>query len=188
MSFSRRGGFRPNWILQYGARVSCSGRRGRRRVRVSQCYALRVEDVYTELVRQGVDLDPGWCRKVRITLGSRVFKIPLECRANRIWRIGRPFFQCPRCQYRCTRLYMPDVEDVGLECRRCWGLSYQSQQRNYKDRVPRGLLAEGFEITHRMWAYMDADNVRDERRAQSRERQGRASSTVRGAPIAQPTP
>ena len=111
MSSSRRGGFRPNWILQYGARVSCSGRRGRRRVRVSQCYALRVEDVYTELVRQGVDLDPGWCRKVRITLGSRVFQISLECRANRIWRIGRPFFQCPRCQ-------VPMHAAVHARCRR----------------------------------------------------------------------
>ena len=52
-------------------------------------------------------------------------------RPNAVWRFGRVFLECPRCNSRVTRLYVPTSE-AWLACRRCWGLSYPSQKQTYK--------------------------------------------------------
>jgi hypothetical protein len=67
------------------------------------------------------------------------FDIAAEVRPNAVWRRGRLFLRCPACQRRATRLYVPR-EDLPPRCRRCWGLSYQSQSWSYKPTGPLGAL------------------------------------------------
>jgi hypothetical protein len=76
-----------------------------------------------------------------------------EVRQNAVWRRGRVFLRCPRCQRCCTRLYLP-LETLWLACRRCWGLTYVSRQlQNYKDSFwGRGTIARMFGTTQRDWA------------------------------------
>jgi hypothetical protein len=51
---------------------------------------------------------------------------------NAVWRFGRLFLRCPRCDRLATRIYVPTAESWAA-CRQCWGLTYESrQQRNYK--------------------------------------------------------
>jgi hypothetical protein len=136
----RRGGRRP-WQMPSDVPVfSSSSRRGRRRARVGQCVAiLTAELVYDKLLRDGETFGPGY----RETLSWRPhgdpgprWDIKAEVLANAVWRRGRLFLRCPNCEQRATRLYVPVV---GLEpcCRRCWGLSYESQSWSYK---PTGFL------------------------------------------------
>jgi hypothetical protein len=81
------------------------------------------------------------------------------------------FLKCARCERRCTRLYLP-LATSSLACRRCWGLSYTSQQRyNYKDGLwGRGVLALMLGITQREWALGLTDERRSERRQLACER------------------
>jgi hypothetical protein len=112
-----------------------SGRWGPRRARVGQCAAIvAAELVYGKLVCDGTKFGPGW----RAMLSwkphgdtGRSWDIKAEVLANAVWRRGRLFLRCPHCDQRATRLYVPVV---GLEprCRRCWGLSYESQSWSYK--------------------------------------------------------
>ena len=153
--------------------VIASGRWGRRRVRVTECYAvLRAEDAYTTVLRDcGGQATLGRRVTVECSISGRDMTAVCEVRANAIWRGGRLFYRCPRCDRRCTRLYLP-LADSRLACRRCWGLTYNARTlANYKD-TPwgRGALARMFGTTQRDWAYDATDGRRKSRRAASRRR------------------
>lgn len=112
-----------------------SGRWGPKRVRVTQCWAvLKAEDVYTGLLRANASRtrpgERGWCDWE--LSGREPIRVAWELRPNAVWRFGRVFLTCPRCQGRATRIYLPTGQ-AAAACRRCWGLSYTSrQERNYK--------------------------------------------------------
>jgi hypothetical protein len=113
-----------------------SGRWGPRRVLVSECRAVvRAEDIYTDLLRKGAArMKPGASGSVSWSLPGRPgpFSAEWEIRANAVWRFGRVFLRCPRCQRLATRIYVPRA-DAWAACRRCWGFSYESrQQRTYR--------------------------------------------------------
>ena len=158
-----RGGRRRRWIAPADAAVWCpSGRWGRRRTRVTECWAVfRAEDVYTLLLRGPEPVEAGGHGEVTWTPGERSFTAAFEIRANRVWRHGRVFLQCPRCSRRATRLYVPTATSWAA-CRRCWGLTYQSRtQNNYKDGGGVfGLVGMG----HRFMAHIQTEHARDRRR------------------------
>ncbi len=136
-STQMRGGRRPRRYIVPGAVpvwVS-SGRWGPRRARVEQCVAaLAAELVYDDLIRAGTALTPGWCAVRRWTPkdgSGRTWEISIEVVANAVWRCGRLFLRCPNCDRWATRLYVP-AEGLEPRCRRCWGLSYESQSWSYK--------------------------------------------------------
>ena len=166
----RRGGRRLRWINTSDAAVSCpSGRWGRRRTRVTECWAvLRAEDVYTSLLRGPEPVAAGEHGEVAWTLGERSFTVAFEIRANRVWRHGRVFLRCPQCSRRATRLYVPTAT-AWAACRRCWGLTYQSRtQNNYKDGGGGMFAIVG--MGHRFMAHMQTEHERDRRWEASIER------------------
>jgi hypothetical protein len=129
-----RGGRRPRRYVigdQVPVWVS-SGRWGPRRVRVEQCVTLTAEIVYHQALCAREPIGPG----SRLTLtwrphdSSFSWQIDAEVIPNAVWRCGRLFLRCCGCRSRATRLYVPLA---GLEprCRRCWGLSYESQSWSY---------------------------------------------------------
>ena len=130
-----RGGARRRYIEPgIDADVWCrSGRWGCRRTRVSECWALvSAENVYTEAIRaNAVETCPGARGEATFRAAGREFGFAWEVRANAVWRFGRLFLHCPRCERRATRLYVPTA-DAWLACRRCWGLSYSSQKNSYR--------------------------------------------------------
>src|SRR5262245_6882424 len=132
MLISRRRWITPN----RDARVWSAGRWGPRRVRVSQCFAtLRAEEWYTAFLKENADgVRPGARGHGICTLpGGAKVRASWEIQANAVWRNGRVFFRCQSCSRRCTRLYLP-LRGLSPACRRCWGLTYDSQARlNYKD-------------------------------------------------------
>ena len=140
--------------------------RGSRRLRVSECWAtLRAEGVYAELLRAGTVLRPGDRAKLELLVPietddrcSTPWYVTAESLANPLWLKGRLFLRCLRCDGRCSRLYVPRPS-LQPRCRRCWGLSYQSQTWNYKgsewDRLP---------------CYVTTDNARQDRRRDARSR------------------
>src|SRR5262249_8465255 len=65
--------------------------------------------------------------------------VEAELRANAVWRRGRLFLRCPKCERRATRLYVR-VENLEPRCRRCWGLAYESQSWCYKATGPLAFL------------------------------------------------
>lgn len=155
------------------AAVHCpDGRWGPRRTRVDECHAtLCAEDLYTELVAADTHLRPGWRGQVQMSVSGRSFMLRAEVRSNAIWRAGRVFYLCPRCSRRCSRLYLPTKDATVVWCRLCWGLSYESRQRSYKDDfVPGGAL---FGLTYRMCASNQTELEKVERSRMSRERQQR---------------
>jgi hypothetical protein len=114
-----------------------AGRWGPRRVRVSECAVVCAEDVYTGLLDDNpAALRPGASGAVARTVGGCDLALAWDCRPNAVWRFGRVFLHCPRCERRATRLYLPTAT-AELACRRCLGLTYESQQRrNYKGGAP----------------------------------------------------
>lgn len=166
------GELRRRYIRPQDAAVSCpDGRWGRRRVRVSECWAVvQAEEVYTQLVLRGRCV-PGWSARLQVTFkdeADRSFRV--EVRPNAVWRRGRVFFECDRCRRRCTRLHLP-LPDAPLACRRCYGLTFWSRTcLNYKDRVPRVAARFGFDVSHRDFAYGETDRERERRRDRARER------------------
>ena len=94
---------------------------------------LAAELVYHRKILEGSDFGRG----VRVTIrwrpdgSSETWVIDAEVRPNAVWKRGRLFLRCPTCQRRATRVYVP-VPDQEPRCRRCWGLSYQSQTWTYK--------------------------------------------------------
>jgi hypothetical protein len=134
----RRGGRRARRYIVPGVVpvwVS-TGRWGPRRARVEQCVTLRAELVYDQMIRDKETFGPG----SRATLtwtpyrSDKPWDIRAEILANSVWRCGRIFLRCPRCERRATRLYVP-VVNVEPRCRRCWGLSYESQSWSYRPRA-----------------------------------------------------
>jgi hypothetical protein len=182
-----RGGRRPRFAPSYALRVYASGRRGIRRVRVTECWSmLKAEDVYTALLRDDASgTGPGARGAFRCTVQGREFIASWEVVANAVWRRGRVFLRCPRCSLRCTRLYLP-LETSSPACRCCWGLTYWSRtQSNYKDSLwGRGEIARMFGTSQRDWAYDRTDEARNERRERSHARwedRKRATSRRRAA-------
>ena len=114
--------------------VWCQGGRwGPRRVRVGQCLVLRAEDVYHRLILQGMGPGPdrrGTAHLVVPNCPSGGWTAAFEVRPHPIWRRGRVFFRCASCGRLATRMYLPPGGG-GLRCRRCWGLSYESQKWSY---------------------------------------------------------
>ena len=166
----RRGGRRRRWIHRDDAAVSCPGGRwGRRRLRVSQCWAmLRAEDLYTALLADNAAaVAPGARGAMVFTLGDREVTASWEIRQNAVWRRGRVFLCCPQCALRCTRLYMP-TEDCWLRCRSCWGLTYTSRQQNYKDTLLGGLGA--LALSHRTFTLLNTQAERERRAERAAER------------------
>jgi hypothetical protein len=150
--------------------VWCSGRWGRRRVRVNECWlTVRAEDLYSQMLGHN-RIAPGARGATVFSLEGRELSVGWEVRQNAVWRSGRVFLVCPRCSRRCTRAYVP-TETARLACRRCWGLTYESRALNYKD-TPwrRGYLARAFGTTQREWALMTTAEWRQERREASRRR------------------
>ena len=124
----------PGWVS--GARW------GPRRARVGDCPAtLAAELVYGQLVCDGMTFAPGWRATLLWTPHGHAgpsWPIRAEVLPNAVWRRGRLFLRCPGCEQRATRLYVP-VVGLDPRCRRCWGLSYESQSWSYKgtwDRLP----------------------------------------------------
>lgn len=130
----RRGGRRPRFMPSGEPVSSSSYRWGRRRARVGQCAAiLGAEFVYGQLICEGQAFGPGFRATFAWTPagGSGAsWDIAVEVLANAVWRRGRLFFRCGHCRRRATRLYIP-VARLEPRCRRCWGLSYESQSWSY---------------------------------------------------------
>jgi hypothetical protein len=139
--------------------VYVEGRWGRRRVCVTECAAtLTSEDVYSFFSESGLALRPGVRGRLRFTVAGMGEPIDFEVRPNLVWRRGRVFLRCTHCRRRCTRLYMPCLEDP-LRCRQCWRLTYESaQSHNYRGS---GLFSS------RMASVMNTFYRREERRSQS---------------------
>jgi hypothetical protein len=170
-----RGGRRRRSIRpEHGARVNCPGGRwGPRRVRTGECCAvLKAEDVYTALLADdAARLRPGSRGTGTISVAGRNHTAWWEVRSNAVWRRGRVFLLCGRCDRRCTRLYLP-LETSWLACRRCWGLTYGSRTlANYKS-TPwgRGRFSGLFGTTQRDWALLHTEERRQERSEASRQR------------------
>lgn len=169
-----RGGRRPRRIDRSHVAVCCPGGRwGPRRTRVTECYAiLKAEDVYTSLLKDSTKTAaPGAHGTASYTLEGRTFTASWEVRQNAVWRRGRVFLRCSRCERRCTRLYLP-LATSWLACRRCWGLTYASRTLyNYKDSLwGRGRIARMFGTSQRQWAYQWTADRQQKWRARSRER------------------
>ena len=94
------------------------------------------------LLRWGEPLSGGACGRLKWKIDGETHAFHWESRANAVWRHGRVFLRCNGCSRLATRLYLPDP-DTFLACRRCWGLTYESQtKRNYKEARPGGLSAQ----------------------------------------------
>jgi hypothetical protein len=108
------------------------GRRGRRRARVEECFAvLRAEDVYRALLDQSPEgLRPAGRGTVTWPVQDRHHVIAWCSRRNAIWRRGRVFLDCPRCGRRVARVYVTRAGQQAA-CRTCWGLSYDSRAHHY---------------------------------------------------------
>lgn len=168
-----RGGRRSLVARWSGAHVYGHGPRGRRRVRVTECWAvLRAEDVYTALLRDDPSrVTPGAEGTAIYRVNGRDLNASWEVRQNAVWRRGRVFLRCQRCLLRCTRLYIP-LEECSPACRQCWGLTYESRTRqNYKKSLwGRGWIARMFGTSQRDWAFSMTGERRLRRQTQSRER------------------
>lgn len=127
---------------------------------------------YTALLRDDVErVKPGARGEANVTVQKRKLTASWEIRPNKVWRNGRVFLICPRCERRCTRLYLPVVTSW-LACRTCWGLTYASRTlQNYKDSpYGRGRFARLFPTTQRDWALMTTSEKRTKAMAASQTR------------------
>ena len=113
-----------------------AGRWGARRVRTDECACvLRAEELYARLLKDDRADGPGAEGRVEVSIPAegrlRHWDLAWHLRPNRVWSRGRLFFRCPRCSCPAARLYAP-VTELRPECRRCWGLTYESRaRRNY---------------------------------------------------------
>lgn len=160
--------------MAINAPVTCMGRRGRKRVRVNQCLeVLCAEDLYSDLLSDRTkQVGPGSRGTVECRVGGSVHTANWEVRANAVWTFGRVFFFCPRCQRRCSRLYVPCASFWPFACRTCCGLTYTSQsQLNYKNSLwGRGQFARMWGMSQRDYAYEITSELRSNRRKRSRVR------------------
>lgn len=157
-------------VTRDALRVYCSARWGRRRVRVTECaFVLRAEALYDQMLREGHPPAPGGRGQAFVTVAGRSLAADWTAVANRLWVYGRVFLRCPRCGDRVARLYLPTLRSPGLECRRCWGLTYHSRTHGNYHRYGGGLLA-AFGCSPAEW---ERDGTRERRQA------AKASARVR---------
>jgi hypothetical protein len=152
-------------------RVKVRGRFGCRRVLVDECcHVFRVEDLYHQIIRERRTNPPGTRGYVdAVVKCGPEWRLAFVWTRNRIWTLGRPFYVCPRCNCRATRLYVPSVQ-LRPECRRCWGLTYASRARtNYKRRAF-GFMMRVMGMSASEWARMDTAERRQNSRAVARAR------------------
>jgi hypothetical protein len=140
-----------------------TGRWGRRRVRVEQCWAVvRTEDLYGRMLHSDLKAGSSAGVEVHVALQNSnlvsAWHLTVELVPNRIWRIGRLFLLCPRCSRRATRLYVPLSGDEP-KCRCCWGLNYESQSWSYHG-----------DWWQRLSCYSTSDNKREAARRAARKR------------------
>ena len=107
-------------------------------------------------------------------LPDRSLSVAWELRENAVWRFGRAFLRCPRCERLATRIYVPS-EAAWAACRRCWGRTYESRQQcNYN--TGSSLLSLNFGPVA-YWYTLDARRKRaeasEERYAERRKILGR---------------
>ena len=127
---------------------------------------LTSEQLYTQLLRDGVrHVRPGRRGDAKWTVGTSVLWVAFELRANAVWKFGRVFLRCPTCCRLVTRIYVPTTA-APAQCRLCWGLTYESRQRNYKDS---GLFAIAG-LTLRWFAQSETLREREGRAEAARER------------------
>lgn len=163
-------------------RVSCAGRWGPRRARVTECWAvLTAETVYTALLRDDPSkMKPGTSGELAWSLAGARRSVEWELRPNVVWRFGRLFLRCPECERRATRLYLPR-EDSSFACRRCWGLTYETRQQwNYR-RSSSPLDWFGLSVNE-----ATTRSVRESRRRASAERYEERQQILRSAVYSQP--
>jgi hypothetical protein len=102
------------------------------------------------------------CGELTWRVGERIHSVQWELRANAVWRFGRVFFRCVVCGRLAARLYLPGADARTAACRRCYGLSYESRQANYRDNVGRlrhiGLSARAFAFRE-TWLWSSQDSV-----------------------------
>ena len=149
-----------------------SGRWGPRRTRVTECHAvLTAEDTYTAVLRGDATVKAGSCGKVSWTLGGEAFIADWELRPNAVWRRGRLFLTCPRCEARCTRLYVP-LPSSWLGWPPVLGPYVQLPTLlNYKDSPwGRGVFASVFGTSQRDWARLTTQEKRQDQRLRSTRR------------------
>lgn len=125
---------------------------------------LAAEMVYEKPICEGRAFGPGW--RAGGTWkphkdSERSWEIKMEVLANAVWRRGRLFLRCPHCERRAARLYVP-VVNLEPRCRRCWGLSYESQAWSYK--------ATGYLRFLGSVAYVTTSVRREQRQLSARER------------------
>jgi hypothetical protein len=149
------------------------GRWGPRRVRVNECWGkVTAEELYSALLADTThEVTPGAAGTATYTFKGHSVTVRWEVRPNAVWKRGRVFLRCGRCDRLATRLYLP-LETSGPACRRCYGLTYVSRtQLNYRDTLwGRGRFAQMFGTSQRDWAYEMTSNARARRWAASIER------------------
>ena len=163
---AQRGGHRTRrHVVPAEVPVWCRGGRwGPRRVRVEQCLVLRAEDVYDRLILQRMGPSPGRRGTAHLVVPNSPiggWPVAFEVRPHPIWRRGRVFFRCASCGRLATRMYLPP-SGGGLRCRRCWGLSYESQKWSYHG-----------DWWARLPNYTTTERRREERRAEALQRYAR---------------
>jgi hypothetical protein len=143
------------------------GRWGPRRARTTECWArLDAETAYDGLLRDApLTLRPGARGDLTWYLGARSLSVPWELRANHVGRPVRLLLRCPRCERLVSRVFLPTVDAHAAACRSCWGLSYESRQRNYREV---GLLRPW--LTSRDFARRETAIRREATRRAARER------------------
>ena len=131
---------------------------------------MAAEEVYTHLLRTGRLPQPGGVVDSVFLADGRPYTVRVVVLKNAVWRAGRVFLVCPRCEGRCTRPYLPPIDAAPLWCRRCWGLGYDSQQANYRrGPTPTGLKL-GVWLEHCEFALMATANRREARGAAAEKR------------------
>ena len=69
---------------------------------------LKAEEVYAALLQHDASrVRPGARGMSTYTVEGREITASWEVRQNAVWRRGRVFLRCPKCDQRCTRLYLP---------------------------------------------------------------------------------
>jgi hypothetical protein len=120
-------------------------------------------------------------RRVETGAHGQEWEVQRQLRPNPVWRLGRLFLCCPRCSRHCARLYMP-VGHLRPECRRCWGLTYDSRRANYR-RALTGFLGEQG-ISSSAWERSATLERRRAQRASSAARQDARHHLLRGVIVA----
>jgi hypothetical protein len=131
--------------------------------------------IYTEALRaNAAETRPGARGEAIFRQGEREFLVERHVRPNAVWRFGRLFLRCPRCDERVTRLYVPTA-DAWIACRRCWGLSYPSQKQSY---VSGGLLG----AILGSWGKSETGFARERRRVAAQKRYAERRTILSTAP------